>query len=58
MSSYARVIPTEHCNSLQDEGLAAGWNALATVVRDNNSLPAPMRELFVSICVNHTKAVS
>ncbi|EIW63472.1 uncharacterized protein TRAVEDRAFT_114123, partial [Trametes versicolor FP-101664 SS1] len=27
--------------------LAAGWNALATVIRDNNSLPAPMRELFI-----------
>ncbi|KAI0645577.1 4-carboxymuconolactone decarboxylase [Trametes meyenii] len=32
---------------LQDKGLAAGWNALATVIRDNNSLPAPMRELFI-----------
>ncbi|OJT02371.1 hypothetical protein TRAPUB_7095 [Trametes pubescens] len=40
-SSHIKVT-----SSLQDEGLAAGWNALATVVRDNNSLPAPMRELF------------
>ncbi|KAH9858413.1 4-carboxymuconolactone decarboxylase [Lenzites betulinus] len=32
---------------LQDDGLASGWNALATDIRDNNSLPAPMRELFI-----------
>ncbi|KAI0769748.1 AhpD-like protein [Trametes elegans] len=27
--------------------VASGWNALAGVVRDNNSVPAPMRELFI-----------
>ncbi|KAI0820026.1 4-carboxymuconolactone decarboxylase [Trametes gibbosa] len=32
---------------LQDNGLAAGWDALATDIRGNNSLPAPMRELFI-----------
>ncbi|KAI0374144.1 4-carboxymuconolactone decarboxylase [Pilatotrama ljubarskyi] len=32
---------------LQDDSLASGWNALASVVRDNNSVPAPMRELFI-----------
>ncbi|KAI0355583.1 4-carboxymuconolactone decarboxylase [Trametes cingulata] len=32
---------------LQDDSLAGGWNALASVVRDNNSVPAPMRELFI-----------
>ncbi|PIL35911.1 hypothetical protein GSI_01571 [Ganoderma sinense ZZ0214-1] len=32
---------------LQDEGVAAGWNDFFGVIRDNNSLPAPMRELFI-----------
>ncbi|KAI9060298.1 4-carboxymuconolactone decarboxylase [Trametes sanguinea] len=32
---------------LQDDNLAAGWNALAGMIRDNNTIPAPMRELFI-----------
>ncbi|CDO75676.1 hypothetical protein BN946_scf184941.g29 [Trametes cinnabarina] len=31
---------------LQDDNLAAGWNALATMIRDNNTIPATMRELM------------
>ena len=34
---------------LQDEGVASGWNDFFGVIRDNNSLPATMRELFVSV---------
>ncbi|KAI0663611.1 AhpD-like protein [Cubamyces menziesii] len=37
----------ELCYRLQDDNLAAGWNALASFIRDNNSVPAPMRELFI-----------
>ena len=33
---------------LQDEGVASSWNDFFGVIRDNNSLPATMRELFVS----------
>ncbi|OSD06765.1 hypothetical protein PYCCODRAFT_1403500 [Trametes coccinea BRFM310] len=32
---------------LQDDNLAAGWNALAGMIRDNNTIPADMRELFI-----------
>ncbi|TFK90032.1 4-carboxymuconolactone decarboxylase [Polyporus arcularius HHB13444] len=32
---------------LQDEPLAAGWNDLFGAIRDNNTLPATMRELFI-----------
>ncbi|THH15658.1 hypothetical protein EW146_g4853 [Bondarzewia mesenterica] len=28
--------------------VAQGWNAIASVIRDNNTIPATMRELFVS----------
>ncbi|TBU33668.1 4-carboxymuconolactone decarboxylase [Dichomitus squalens] len=35
---------------LQDEGVASSWNinVFFGVIRDNNSLPATMRELFIS----------
>ncbi|KAI8972257.1 4-carboxymuconolactone decarboxylase [Trametes punicea] len=32
---------------LQDDNLAAAWNALATAVRKTNTIPAPMRELLI-----------
>ncbi|TBU40798.1 4-carboxymuconolactone decarboxylase [Dichomitus squalens] len=32
---------------LQDEGVASSWNDFFGVIRDNNSLPATMRELFI-----------
>ena len=33
---------------LNAELVASAWNDLATVIRNNNSIPAAMRELMVS----------
>ncbi|KAI9060299.1 4-carboxymuconolactone decarboxylase [Trametes sanguinea] len=32
---------------LQDDNLAAVWNGLAGMIRNNNTIPAAMRELFI-----------
>ena len=53
---YTIAISSELCQlasrgpvRLQDEPLAGSWNDLFGVIRDQNSLPAQMRELFVRI---------
>lgn len=49
-----RTFPTdEHCffqrsSRLNAEAVASGWNSLFSVIRDNNSIPADLRELLVS----------
>ncbi|KAJ3489127.1 hypothetical protein NLI96_g2354 [Meripilus lineatus] len=48
-----RTFPTdEHCffqrsSRLNAEAVASGWNSLFSVIRDNNSIPADLRELLI-----------